>query len=1134
MSIHCALHHRTSYQYEHAIGMGPQVVRLRPAPHNRTPILSYSLKIEPQPHFLNWQQDPQGNFLARIVFPEKVTHFDITVDLVADLTPINPFDFFLDEQASTVPFTYDEWLVNELAPFRRISGEEPSEKMQALLEECRPKPEEQTNDYLVRVNQLLEKRINYMIRMEPGVQTPEETLEKESGSCRDTAWLLVNLLRRLGFASRFVSGYLIQLKPDIEALDGPVGATEDFTDLHAWADVYLPGAGWVGLDPTSGLMAGEGHIPLAATPDPPSAAPVSGTVSEKVETEFEFDMKLERVHETARVTKPYSEEQWEAIDRLGKAVEERLREGDVRLTMGGEPTFVSIDDMDGDEWNIAAMGPMKRGLGDTLLRRLKDRFGPGAFLHHGQGKWYPGEQLPRWAFGCYWRKDGVPIWEDPSLIADEEKDYGHNHQDSDAFTKRLAERLGVSSEYIATAFEDAWYYLWRERRLPTNVDPFDSKLSDEMERKRLAKIFEKGLDQTVGHLLPLTRSESGTNWKSGPWFVRPERLYLLPGDSPMGLRLPLDSLPWTDENLSWVTEPSDPTVPREPLPANRLQGYRELANQGPDAPIRFQEHLRPEAAAEKAGESQAARGKALTGKTESDLTRESHAGLTRTALCVEPRDGKLRIFLPPLRRLEDYLELVAAIEDTAAELGTPVMLEGYVPPRDPRLNHLSVTPDPGVIEVNVQPAHDWEELKGITRGLYEDARITRLGTEKFRVDGTHTGTGGGNHIVVGGETPLDSPFLRRPDLLRSFVSYWHNYPSLSYLFSGGFIGPTSQAPRVDEARGDAVYELDIAFRQLPTREQAAGVPPWLVDRVLRNLLVDLTGNTHRAEFCIDKLYSPDSVTGRLGLLEMRGFEMPPHADMSLAQQLLVRSMVARFWEKPYRAELVRWGSGLHDRFMLPHFIWDDFVDVIDDLKEYGFDFDPAWFKPHFEFRFPQIGSSAPGGVWMELRQAIEPWNVLGEESSSSGTARYVDSSVERLQVFVRGLTDSRHLVSCNGRLVPLHPAGRPGEYVAGVRYRAWAPPSALHPTIPVHAPLTFDLVDTWNERSLGGCEYHVTHPGGRSYEDFPVNSYAAESRRKTRFLPFGHTPGRVVPPTEIRSREFPLTLDLQMPVRYAQ
>jgi uncharacterized protein (DUF2126 family)/transglutaminase-like putative cysteine protease len=1103
MSIKASIYHLTHYIYDKPVILSPQVIRLRPAPHSKTKVLSHSLRVSPAGHFVNLQQDPYGNYQARYVFPEPVTELKIEVDLVADMTVYNPFDFFVEESGEHWPFEYPEDLREDLSIYMRPEPAGP--QLQAFLDTL-DRSRQKTVDMVVGLNARLQQQIGYVIRMEPGVQSPEQTLTFALGSCRDTGWLLVETLRHLGLAARFVSGYLIQLAPDLKALDGPSGTEVDFTDLHAWCEVYLPGAGWIGLDPTSGLLTGESHIPLAATPHFRNAAPITGGYFGEANTDFAFDMKVTRIAEQPRITKPFPQDSWERLDRLGDEVDAYLKSEDVRLTMGGEPTFVSIDDFQSEEWNTGAVGPQKRALADTLIRRLRDRFAPGGFLHYGQGKWYPGETLPRWTFSLYWRGDGKPVWTDEALIAVENTTYPVQPADAEKLLAAIATELDIDPDLVAPAYEDPAEWIVKEANLPDNVDPANSKLKDPEERLRIAKVFANGLTNPTGYVLPVqawnARAE-GRRWVSEKWQTRRGKIYLAPGDSPVGYRLPLSALPHLTPSQYPYINPVDPTVPRGDLPDFGESNGRALAT-----------HSLKDAA---------------TQQTRIEQSTEELGGHVRTAVSVEVRDGRLCVFMPPTEALEDYLDLLASAERAAAKLKLPVHIEGYTPPQDERLNVIRVAPDPGVIEVNIHPASSWRDCVDITTAVYEEARQSRLGAEKFMIDGRHTGTGGGNHVVVGGANPNDSPFLRRPDLLKSIVLFWQRHPSLSYLFSGLFIGPTSQAPRVDEARHDSLYELEIAISQVPAPGAEKAPLPWLIDRLFRNLLVDSTGNTHRAEICIDKLFSPDGPTGRLGLVEFRGFEMPPDARMSLAQQLLVRALIARFWKAPLDGKFTRWGTTLHDRFMLPHYVWADFIDVLADLKSHGFDVRPEWFEAQLEFRFPFYGEVEYEGTRLELRQALEPWHVTGETGAIGGTARFVDSSIERLQVKLETTNPDRFAVTCNGRPVPLHQTQTRGISVAGVRFKAWQPSSGFHPVLPVNTPLTFDIYDTWTGKAVGGCIYHVAHPGGRNYETFPVNGNEAQARRLARFEPWGHTGGAYPLMPETPHPDFPLTLDLRRP-----
>ena len=899
MGIQVALRHRTIYRYDMAVTLGPQIIRLRPGLHSRTPILSYSLDVTPSEHSLSWQLDPSSNQLARLVFQNKTNEFTVEVNLIADLSPINPFEFLLDPAVEEYPFRYGPDFASDLHPYLMVDP--PGPLLRTFVESCRDQRTGTVN-LLLTLNRKVRDEISYVTRLEHGIQTPEETLQKRSGSCRDSALLLVECFRNLGIAARFVSGYLIQLEEEKTEVAGSNGGPQaDSADLHAWAEAFLPGAGWIGLDPTSGFLVGEGHIPLACTSSASQAAPISGT-AERASTDFSYEMSVRRLNDSRPRSQADTEEQWLRIRQVAHRVDADLEANDVRLTMGGEPTYVSVDEPESAQWNIDALGDDKRTRGLALIQALREKMAPGGLLHYGQGKWYPGEQLPRWALSCFWRVDGVPVWEDVKLVALENHDYGFNATDALTFMRALARRLQVSAENVLPAFEQ-----------------------------------EATASEPAGYILPIRRRQPRgiLRWSSQWWFPSVESIVLSRGDSPIGYRIPTEVMPWiAPDELEYELDEA-PFAGRVKLPREMPQRMELFDAEPEDDPL--PPVVRPPDEADE---------------------------LIRPSLCVQVRDGRLHVSLPYAPILADYLDMVSAVEDTCRYQKMPAWIEGYAPSADPRLRSFSVTPDPGVLEINLPPASHWDELEQIYTLLDDEARRIRLISEKYSYSGNRDATGGGSHIVIGGATIADSPILRRPDLLRSMIAFWQNHPSLSYLFSGMYVGPTSQYPRVDEARMDALYELEVAFRHLPSTD----CPAYVVDGLFRNLLADVTGNTHRAEFCVDKLFPPDGLGLQLGLLELRAFEMPPNVRMGLLQMLLVRALVCAFWKVAVRGKPHSLGTKLHDRFMLPQFIKQDFLEVLAQLRQSGFEFEAEWFAPHFEFRFPKIGSFSVNGVEFEVRR----------------------------------------------------------------------------------------------------------------------------------------------------------------------
>ena len=1096
MSTRIALRHRIEQRFERRVNLSTHWLRLRPAPHAHG-IEAYSLKVNAEPHFLNWARDPYENQVARLDLPEPISLLGFDLELIADLEAVNPFDFLVEPYASRYPFEYPEQLRKELMPYLRL--DQPGPRLTAWIESLDRKPA-YIAEHIGQINRRVQQDLTATKEIPQGAVELEAVLGQGKGSPWELAWLLTLSLRGLGLAARFTSGYRVRLSPEENGTDEAA--------LHAWSEVYLPGAGWIGLDPSLGLFAAEGYIPLASAPVPLNTQPIVGYREHCRETRSEA-LGLRRL-QPRPANWPYEAGQWADIRATGELIDQALRAADIRLSVGTGLCFVAAWSGHAPEWSTTALGPSKRSMAEELLTRLWARLIPGGFIHVGQGEWYAGEPLPRWRLNGFARADGRPIWRNPDLLSRKRQPFAVNAEDARSFTEALADRLGLDKSYVTAAYEDGLHELW-SRRVAFAQGPCAEDLRDPERRLALATRLSETSADPKGYVLPVRWNPTRNRWASGEWAFRRGGLFLTPGDSALGYRLPLDSLPAGDEGLP-ETDPERCQFDERPV----------LPDACGELSARFTRLCPPETAVEQADQA----------------WQPAHP--PRTALCVEVREGQLHVFLPPLTHLEHYLELVATIEAVAAEFDAPLVLEGYEPPEDYRLLRLSVEPEAGILKLFLPEAGTFGHQLAWLRTAYEEAAQTGLRSERIMADGKRLAPGGRMDLALGGVTPADSPFLRRPDLLRSLISYWQRHPSLSYFFVGRAIGPGGPAPRPDEGRDDALYELSIALERMPVGEHPA---PWIADRLLRHLLVDPAGDIRQAEIRIDALYPPESSSLRLGRVTLRAFESPPDVQMAALQSLLVMGLLGYFARMPQRVELVNWGPDLHDRFMLPHVLWDDLGTVIGELNEAGYPFQLEWFRPLLELQFPLRGRVQLGDITFELRAAHEPWPLLAEEVTAAGKARFVDSANQRLEVRCLGLIPDRHVLACNGHRVSQRAIGVQGEYVAGVRYKAANPRSTLHPTKPPIDALVFDLIDTWTGRVLGGCTYVPPHPAiwGPAGAPAVLPEIREELREESRriapvilppwssggeFLPNGSGATYLTPPPEEIDLRYPFLLDL--------
>ncbi|MCG6967495.1 MAG: transglutaminase family protein [Chromatiaceae bacterium] len=1025
MTVRIALRHRIEQRFSRPVNLSTHWLRLRPAPLTNQRITAYSLGIDAEPHFINWVRDPFENNLARLDLPEPVSRLGFDIELLAELEPVNPFDFLVEPLAANFPFAYPAQLRKELAPYLALPLRGP--RFAAWVETLDTEPA-YILAFLSRVNQQIHESFAFAPPGQPGRVDPEAVLAAGAGWAWQVAWLGTLGLRALGLAARFVSGYRL-------SLDGDGSAA-----AHAWTEVYLPGAGWVGLDPARGLFTDECYLPLAAAPDPLRAVPVVG-YREACEEQFNERVEVRQLLVEPEQW-PFSSAEREHLDALGRKIDLDLQAAGVALNVQPGLAFVAATESDLDEWKIAALGPAKRRVAEQLMLRLRERLAPGGVLQVEQGEQFAGDPLPRWRLGCWARTDGAPVCRSGARIGWAQGGAALTPADARAFGERLAHALGIEPTRLAPAYEDGLYRRWLDPA-PSDLIPDAAEISDPERRRALAERLSRESAQLRGYVLPLRWDAAAGRWASGTWPLRRGAIYLLPGDSPMGYRLPLEGLPLA------VQRRIDPErcqfEDRALLPEVHGEVSARLSRVAPLAtPLA------------KADQASAGEG-------------------PRTAVCAEIRDGSLHCFLPPLTHLEHYLELVAAVELAAESLDTTVVLEGYGPPEDHRLRRIVIEPDAGALRVRLPEAGSSPELQSMLRAAFDEAAACGLHSERVMPDGSRFPPGVGAPLALAGQRPVHSPFLRRPEILRSLIAYWQRHPCLSYLFAGRGIGASGLAPRVDEGRDEALYELAIALERLPAGEIGE---PWLADRVLRHLLTDPAGDMRRAEIRVDELYHPVRASRRLGRITLGSFEMASAAELQILQVQLVRALVARFAQLPERPELRPWGTALQDSLLLPRVLWDDFCVVLGELDEAGYPFQAAWFTTLVEQRFPRIGRVQFDDIALELRQAHEPWPVLAEEVSAGGVARFIDSALDRVQVTASGLTPGRYILECNAETVPLQPTGAVGEYVAGVRYKASNPPATLHPSAPPVDALVFDLIDTWSGRVLGGFTYHPARPRG--------------------------------------------------------